>query len=249
MFNHSVNATTVCIGYGDFLRESARFNARHFDKWTIVTSPDDHETREVCRQFALHCLVTEDANRDGDFSKGRLVERGLNHAHGDGWVCHIDADVVLHPNFRHRLMLAHLDPKKIYGCDRIMVKSWADWQKIQHGGWLHCSRDGYTDGRTFPPGYEIGSRWIGQDGFAPVGFWQLWHREHGGEEWRGIRMKPYPKDHSSCARTDCQFSMQWDRRLRELLPEVVVVHLESENSPKAINWRGRKSKRFEAPKK
>lgn len=245
MFLDKIDAVTVCVGYADFLRVAAPHNAIHFNKWVIVTSPDDHETQSVCRELRINCLVSDDVERDGKFSKGRLIERGLQHLSSDAWVIHMDADIVLPSRFREILSRSHLHPEKIYGCDRILVKGFDRWKGVVNSGWLFNSNAGYPHAVTLPPDCPLMSRWVGPDGYVPIGFFQMWHRVGGGEEVYGVRMKPYPKDHGNACRTDVQHGLQWDRRQRELLPELIVCHLESDgNNPVGVNWNGRKSLPF-----
>lgn len=244
MLRDPISAVTVCVGYGDFLRASAPWNRHQFDKWVVVTSQDDKETRDVCRLNRITCLVTDDHTRDGSFSKGRAIERGLQHLPLDSWVLHVDADVVLPLSFRHELSRAHLKPETIYGADRIMLHSWDQWQKFQLTGWLQQTNAGALHSLAPPRGYQIGARWIGPDGHVPIGFFQLWHRKGGEEEVAGARVKPYPSGHGSACREDVQHGLQWDRRQRELLAELFVVHLESEQCKTGANWKGRTTKRF-----
>lgn len=239
-----VEAVTVSVNCGDFLAETAKWNRGQFKKWVVVTTPDDKETREVCRRYALHCLVTEDDKRDGDFSKGRLVERGLQQLSADSWILHLDSDIVLPMNFNAELRRAHLDPECIYGCDRFMVRSHEQWQKVVQSGYMHTSGNMYPHGVNPPHGFDIGCRWADSDGYVPIGFFQLWHRGGGEEEWRGVRTKPYPISHGNACRTDVQHAKQWDRRKRVLIPELFVAHLESEAVPNGKNWNGRKTARF-----
>lgn len=230
-----IEAVTVCAGYGDFLSEVAPRNRGLLDRWVIVTPEDDTGTREVCRRLGLETLVTREHLRDGKFSKGRLIERGLQHLGSNAWRLHLDADVVLPHSFHSLLGAAHLDTRKIYGFDRVMVRSWEQWQKLLASGWIshdyHC--------RVNPPrGFEVGDRWSnGATGYVPIGFAQMWHSD--ADEWRGARIRPYPISHGSACRTDVQHALQWDRRDRELLGELLVVHLESELAPLGANWSGR----------
>jgi hypothetical protein len=72
---------------------------------------------------------------------------------------------------------------------------------------------------------------------VPIGFFQLFHGTalvHGGYHQRS-----YPVHHGDAARTDVQFALQWDRRDRSLVPELIVLHLESEKAGVGANWRGR----------
>lgn len=244
MFREPISFVTVSINYADFLDNTLKYNRLHADKYVVVTAPDDIDTRNVCRKYEVTCLVTEDHKRDGDFSKGRLIERGLQHLPAEGWVVHIDADTVLPPSFRQDIEFAHLDNTCIYGADRILVNGYNDWQKFLATGWMTNNHFGNPHAVIAPKGYRIGTRWCGPDGYCPIGFFSMHHRNGGEEEWCGIRAKPYPRNHGNACRSDVQMSLQWDRRKRVLLPEFYVVHLDSEESEMGKNWNGRKSKYF-----
>ena len=240
-----LEAVTVCVGYADFLAETARYNAGLLDRWIIVTTEDDEATREICRVHDLETLLSNDHQRaaggigGGVFNKGRMVDRGLQMLSADTWRLHLDGDIVLPAQFRRLLEGAHLDPRKLYGCDRMMVKSWDQWQAVKAAGFLghtHCSIN-------LPHGIDLGTRWaLSSSGYVPIGFFQLWNGL--ADEWRGRRHRTYPISHGDACRSDVQFSLQFDRRDRELLPEIVVVHLESEIAALGTNWNGRKSKPF-----
>lgn len=243
---HYIEAVSVCHNYSDFLEVVIPYNLPMFDRWLIVTHPSDTGTREVCRKFGLECLLTEEGNEAGEFAKGRMVERGLQHLSASGWRLHIDSDIVLPRHFRKLLEVARLQTSHVYGADRIMVRGWDQWQKLLATRWLEGGQHGYSHGVTFPPGFELGTRWAGVlTGYVPIGFFQLWHSDT--DEWRGVRIKPYPDKHGTACRTDVQHALQWDRKNRELIPELVVAHLESEAAKKGVNWNGRRTIRFGAP--
>jgi hypothetical protein len=240
-----IEAVTVCLNYGDFLAVAAEHNRGLFDRWLVVTAPQDTATREVCRQWDLDVMLSEEGTRDGEFRKGRLVERGMQLLSADCWWLHIDADVVLPTTFRHALASADLDAETLYGVDRVMVRSWAGWQRLLASGYLARQHD-YHHRLRFPEGFPLGARWASPSaGWCPVGFFQLAH--FSAVEWRGTRQRPYPDRHGSACRTDVQFALSFDRRKRALLPEVIAVHLESEEAPMGINWSGRRTRRFGPP--
>lgn len=238
--NERIEAVTVCIGYADFLEITIAKNLHHFDKWVIVTSREDVATRELCRRYSVFCLLSEDHLRGGEFNKGRLIERGLQHLSAGGWRVHIDADTMLPSNFRNIIKGAHLHEEYIYGADRIMVKNRADYNRLLSSGWL--SNDYHCRVQT-PKGFEIGHRWAHHhEGYCPIGFFQMWHSSE--DQYKGARTKPYPHEHNDACRTDVQFALQWDRRRRAIIPELYVIHLESEAAPLGANWNGRKTKKF-----
>ena len=237
-----VEAVTVCVGYADFLAAAAPWNAPLFDRWVVVTEAADLATRDVCRRHSLDCLLSDEGKEPGGFNKGRLVERGLQHLSADGWRLHLDADVVLPSRFRHRLAAAALDEAAVYGVDRVLVRSWGEWRKLVESGYLQDQHD-YHNRLRFPPGLPVGTRWVGHDvGYVPIGFFQLWHSSQ--DQWRGARVRPYPRRHNTACRTDVQHGLQWDRARRQLLPDVVAVHLESEPAPLGANWKGRTTRPF-----
>jgi hypothetical protein len=236
-----IEAITVSVGYADFLAVTAQHNAGVLDDWLIVTTEDDLATREVCRRHSLRMLLSRDHVRDGHkFNKGRLIERGLQHLSSGGWRLHLDADIVLPSRFRQHLRAAQIEPHKIYGADRIMVRSYKQWLRLRESGWLthdyHCRVNP-------PPGFPVGTRWAHHNvGYVPIGFFQLWHAQE--DLWRGARIRGYPQRHNDACRTDVQHALQWDRNCRELIPEMLVVHLESEAVKNGANWCGRKTQHF-----
>lgn len=253
-----IEAVTVCHGYADFLAATAPWNAGLFSRWIIVTTPDDEKTRWVCNKYNLEVLLSDDGNRHvrhnggykgaTGFNKGRMIERALQLTSNQGWRLHIDADVALPHKFRQILDVAEIDESVIYGCDRVNLHSYEEWQKLVAAGYLQGGQWSYHCQKQFPKGikHDVGDRWVHPNmGYVPCGFFQLFHSSE--DEWRGIRVKPYPTNHSSAARTDIQFGLRWDRHKRAILPELIAVHLESERIGKGVNWNGRQSKWFGPP--
>lgn len=241
-----IEAVTVCVGYGDFLEHTLPANIDRFDRILVCTNESDEHTREVCRKHDVDCLLSNDHTRDGGgfgggtFNKGRMVERGLQHLSEGNWRVHIDADVIMPTQFRRLVEGAHLNTRKIYGCDRVMVKSWEDWQRLKDSGYLlhkHCNV------HMPPDGFQLGTRWARHDtGHVPIGFFQMWHS--AADEWRGTRIRKYPINHGAAHRTDVKFAQLWDSQDREILGEIICVHLESEPCKLGANWNGRKTKWF-----
>jgi hypothetical protein len=235
-----IETVTVCVGYGDFLRETLPQNQHLLDDLVVITTAEDEETREVCRRHSIHHVLSEDHRRGGPFNKARLIQRAFDQIGGHDWILHLDADIVLPRRFRSLVDWAHLDPACIYGADRCSLMGYNAWQQLKHdkGGWDNHSHENYLRFHSDP-----GSRWVSKlHGYVPIGFFQLFHGSAMFD--RGMHLKRYPYGQGDAARSDVQFALQWDRRHRQLLPELVVLHLESQPAPNGANWQGRKTGRF-----
>ncbi len=229
------------MNYSDILAHTAPRVRPLFDRWIIVTTPEDEGTREVCRKFNLDCHLTEAFYDNGDdFNKAKGINLGLERLTKKDWVLHLDADIILPPDTRQFLSAASLREDTIYGIDRVMIKSWEDWQKFFSSGYLQHD---YQARCNFPKGYEVGCRWVSPHyGYCPIGFFQLWHGSQNN--YKGINARRYPDGHSDAARADVQMSLLFDRKNRGLIPEIIAIHLESEPASLGANWKGRTTKPF-----
>lgn len=237
-----IEAITVCVGYGDFLAATLPENLPVLDDLVVITSPDDEETRAVCRKHNVHHVLSEEYLRGGPFNKARLINRVIDQVGGKDWILHLDADIVLPRQFRRKLEWADLDERCIYGADRQSIVGWEEWQAFKR----HVDRwDNHTHemGFWWHPRYPVMSRLVSSiHGYTPIGCFQLFHGSAVIQH--NMHVRRYPIQHQDAARTDHQFSLQWDRRYRQLLPEVILLHLESEQGPHGANWCGRTTKRF-----
>jgi glycosyltransferase involved in cell wall biosynthesis len=235
-----IDAITVCVNYADFLAQTLPFNLGQFDRLIVVTDTRDAETARVCREFGIHCVHTDAFYADGaSFAKYAAVNWALETLCPQDWACVIDADIALYPHTRAILERMarqnELDGKRIYGADRLMVQNWKTWADFAP---TMKRLDAHFVHTEYLP---IGTRLAIQDrdGYLPLGFFQLWNPRVSG-----IDRYPAGKD---AADGDALFSGLWPRNRRELIPEFVCVHLESEPASFGQNWRGRKTIRFEAP--
>ena len=226
----------VCANYSDFLAYTLIENKILFDDLVVVTSPEDRRTQRLCEYRHVRCISTDTLEtRWRKMCKGKGINVGLESLKLDGWVLHLDADIALPPLTRHLLAKADLDPTHLYGADRQNVPNHHEWTKfissprLQHEDecWLHMNQ--------FPMGTRVAIH--GYNGYIPLGFFQLWNPHASG-------IYRYPEGHETAAREDTKFALQWERRQRSLLPEVVCYHLESEKAPHGSNWDGRKTREF-----
>ncbi len=229
----AISGVTTCVRYADFLDRALTANLHHFDDFVVVTSHDDRATRNVCDHHGVTCIPTDLFFEDGaTFNKGLAINLGLSHLQGgSGWRVHLDADILLPDRFRYMLGKSGLEPQNLYGADRVMVESRAEWEALA----LHQCRQ-YRGRSMVEPPLKIGARIIHEHfGYCPLGFFQLWHSDY---EY------PYPVNHNNAAHSDLLFACQWPRAQRILLPGVYVYHINSEATQLGANWNGRTSPPF-----
>jgi hypothetical protein len=224
------------VDYSDYLAWCIPFNKAQFDSWVIVTASHDERTRRLCDFHHLQYAVTDDFYRDdAAFNKAAGINVGIGQCKRDGWLVHMDADIVLPPRARELLEKADLLADHIYGIDRMMCKSFDDWTKFVCDPKPQHEAEVFVHTTAFEFGVRIAK--TDADGYVPIGFFQLWNPGKSGRIW-------YPEGHKACSRADMQFAQAWPRKQRALIPEIVAIHLESEVVPNGHNWRGRRSGPF-----
>lgn len=230
----TIEAVVICYNYSDFLEVTLPHNLNCVDRLVVVTHPSDKHTQRLCDKYSVDCIKTEVFHDDNDrFNKGRAINLGLQNLRHDGWLLHIDADILLPPRFHHALHMAKLDKTKLYGCDRLNSKSYENWERYKHKTVpQHAWRFMVNPQEEFP----LGSRLVHLEyGYCPIGYFQLWSSS--------VR-RQYPIVCGSAEHSDVLFAVQWPRQDRILLPEFFVYHLESEEVKMGANWGGRKTKAF-----
>lgn len=231
-----IEAVTICVNYSDFLAYTLPLNKQHFDHWVIVTSREDRETQKLCKYHNVECLVTDKFTENGSpFNKAKGINEGLSYLTGKGWMIHIDADIVLPSTFRQMIERVPLDQECIYGADRLMCPNFEEWTRHMqkprpmYDNWIYIHMD------VFPIAARVAD--YNGDGYAPIGYFQMWY---SGTNRRCL----YPEEHGAADRTDMAFAKKWKREYRRLLPEIVTIHLDSENATVESvgkNWQGRKT--------
>jgi len=78
------------------------------------------------------------------------------------------------------------------------------------------------------------------EGYEPIGFFQMWNPPASG-------VYTYPEQHGAADRTDVLHAKKFARGKRQLLPELIAIHLDSEDldlQQMGKNWNGRKTLPF-----
>jgi hypothetical protein len=238
------------VNYADFLAWTLPWNKQHFDKMVIVTSKDDGATQAICGYHNVPCITTDVFfENDRAFAKAAGINEGLKALKLDSWVVHMDCDIVLPPRTRKILSRINLQANGVYGIDRMNCYGFCDWVDFVMDPEIQHPRQLYTVANRFVLGprlTKIEFAPVPYDGYAPIGFFQMWHPQ-------GSKVYTYP-DHDpadngrrlgAANRSDTIFGELWPRQHRHLIPEIVAVHLESEfPNVKGLNWRGRRTPLF-----
>jgi hypothetical protein len=232
-----IEAVTVCVNYSDFLAHTLPHNKNHFNKLVVVTDTKDTKTKELCDFYNVTCVQTDAFYENGHkINKGKGINEGLKHLDMDGWVVHLDSDIYLPPLTRSILENLELDKETIYGVDRMMCPSYESWISFlespqpMHEGWI------YVHTTAFPLGVRIAE--YKSKGWEPIGFFQMWNPKASG-------VFEYPKEHGEVDRSDVMFAKKFRRAKRQLIPEIISIHIDSEELPEmGKNWGGRKTRPF-----
>jgi hypothetical protein len=238
--NVRIEAVTVCVNYADYLEETLAYTLPHVDDLVVVTVPQDGRTRGVCHRWGVRCLPTNCFTQWGDpFAKARGINYGLINIRQDGWVIHLDADIILPLRFRYMLNAAELNTKAVHGIDRFDVVGWDALQRWKHTGDLQYQ----NSCRTVPPNeFRMGSRFLhgAFAGYCPIGYFQMWCPRDSG-----IHRYPDIAPDGSAEHCDVLHSLQWSREQRVLIPEVLALHLtDHADAAMGANWKGRQTPEF-----
>jgi len=227
-----LEAVTICVNYGDFLAQTLPRNKYLFNNYVIVTDTKDHFTKKICDTYNVRCIRTDVFYENGEgFNKGEGINAGLDQLKKTDWVLHLDADICLLPDYKNTLKKKNLNPRKLYGLDRLMCNSYEDWLEII------ANPISIFNGITNQ--YNLGGRFIDREqGYLPLGYHQLWNPIKGKSIY-------YPSNFTSADKSDIEFAKKWEKNDRELIPETFGVHLDSGNNKQSgINWIGRKTPLF-----
>jgi hypothetical protein len=238
-----IEAVTVCVNYSDFLAHTLPHNKQFFDNYVVVTDTKDEKTKALCEHYKVTCIQTDAFYENEDkINKGKGINEGLKALKKIGWVVHLDADIYLPPLTRDIFENTPMDPKGLYGIDRMMCPTYEEWQEYLsdpdpiHQSWV------YVHMTAFPVGVRI-AQYYGE-GYLPIGYFQMWNPKNSG-------IFEYPKEHGSVDRSDVIFAKMFYRSNRHLLPELVCIHLDSEDlnlKDMGKNWDGRKTAPFSQKK-
>lgn len=184
---------TVCVGFADLLAPSMFRWATGLDRWTVVTSPTDQPTLDLCAAAGVDTFQTEAFYLDrAVFNKGRAMSEAYLAREWPDWVLFIDADVIPPPDWRARVEAADPVPGCLYGATRRLASGSrylegeiAGFFQLFHASDRHVQRRPLLDcAWRHAGGYdsEFQFRWT-QDQRIWIPDLELLHQGEPGENW------------------------------------------------------------------
>lgn len=218
-----IHGVVVCVHFADFLSTTLPMNRHFFKTLTVVTSPDDLDTKRLAEKHDCRVVVTN-THKDGGapFNKGKAINAGLQSITDSDWRCHIDADIVL-PNISHEALFEKMKQcytpvfNSVFGIQRKMCESYEAWNH-----WLTTNDDSV---------FRLDN--VRTHKNLPVGFFQLWHSHNNFL---------YPEQYETATSSDLEFSRQFGRFRAHL--NIHAIHLSSIPHERWTDWKGRTSPRW-----
>lgn len=228
-----LSGLVVCVNYDDFLRITIPFNRRHFNHLFVLTSENDPRTIKYCQESGVDYLTTEAWTENGAyFNKGKGINVGLTKLRQlkSEWVCILDADIILPPNFLRST--PSLDANCLYSCRRRLCPEQSDYDP--HKSWASYELEPLpatveVEGRLCVWG---NSRLRATDAAGLFGYLQMWNL--------GRFNARYPTQFQSAHSYDVRFASLWPEENRHWLSDE-VLHL----GPAKTNWHGRLTERWD----
>ncbi|RMD77973.1 MAG: hypothetical protein D6820_10755 [Lentisphaerae bacterium] len=216
-----LQALMVCVNYADILAKTLPLNRSHFDRFVVVTAPEDKDTQRVAAQHGATVIVSESFREDGfPFNKGKMLNAGAHALEPDTWTIMLDADIILPPYTREysgSLYLLHncLYFAARYNINPVNLESWIS--SVAQSGTVDYSQLTFLHR-------------------VPVGYFELFHPQAECLRFPAICSTVF----DNASGVDSHFSNQWiehpDCHVQDL--QLDVYHIP--HGPNGANWSGRK---------
>jgi hypothetical protein len=214
-----IEAISISVDYGDYLRRTLPVKVKQFDRYVVVTASHDRLSQQVAKECGADLVVSDICYEDGDaFNKGRLLNEGLKHLDLSDWICFTDPDIFFPPWWREKINDLVLNPGCLYYSQRRQLLPAGPEQPNWHR--LH------EDYQANNPA----------DDHSSWGYFQLLNvraRALGGK-------LEYPTIFCSAGSVDYWLQAQWQEgkkiSLAKFDPSLAVVHIF--HGPIAGKWNG-----------
>jgi hypothetical protein len=219
-----MRAITACVQYDDYLKYALPTWLPYFDAVIVVTQHDDEATINMVLDMSFKLDFPVDlhftsafTDNGAVFNRGAAIEEALDAAGRHGWICHMDADIIMPPELEWSESL--LECGNLYGMQRRLLKEPTRQE-------LSGIVNGSLDHKQYPVRTEK----------MIYGYFQLFH----GEDKRLGKPPWYSPKWIHCAHCDLDFAKKWPATSRRwLIGE--LLHL----GPRRQNLMGRVTERLD----
>lgn len=137
-----IDAILQSFGYADMLSITLPLNKNSFDSLTVWTKTGDEATKAICAREGVPCVETDLFTKNGaKFCRGagfneafrRLIYRYATIRCDPEWICILDSDIVLPPNWRSTFEGLSPNSEHFYGARRYNIETMEQWEKVK--GW------------------------------------------------------------------------------------------------------------------
>jgi len=119
-------AITVCVNYAQTLCQTVPYNKHHFSNWVIVTTYDDIDTINICREHGLSFICTNSFYANGaDFNKYLALEEGLSTVKSNELLCILDADIFFPKELHYEFKIGKLYTPLRVMSDAFIPEPWS----------------------------------------------------------------------------------------------------------------------------
>lgn len=132
----------VSVNCSNMLEFTLPKNIRHFDKYVVVTTPDDIKSQQIAKQYGAYVVISDSCYKDGQsFNKSNMINVGLDNLEMRDWVVFTDADIVFPNSFRESFDNIVLDKDNLYYTRRTDLI--VDGLSTAQRSWSHYKPWGY----------------------------------------------------------------------------------------------------------
>lgn len=173
MPNKEIVPIVTSVNMDDYLSVTISINRPLFDKFFILTSPEDAKTRDICVKHGAEPILYGQffGRSDCAFGKSGAMRHAQNIIHGEypeKWVLFLDTDVLL-PEQMATLDVSSFNERWLYGMERFSVHSFDEYKNKKR----HACKDNFAGyfqlykrkDILYDPDGHAGKDWVFRDKF------------------------------------------------------------------------------------
>lgn len=235
--NIEIHAVTVCVNYAHLFKHCIP-NKRFFKRWVIVTTKEDTDTINLCKENNIEYIFSK-VLYDRTFFKSGAINEGFDYLGKDKtWYLHIDADILLKDDFMSTFPI-HPKENRPYIKGYVKKKDGEEEYNTYLDGYFYANAL-YTMGRVnvdidedfkqFNPQEYFKLKGSMKQRFNGYGYFQLFHLPRLQRLYKSLH-QIYPTLSDNAGADDGIFQKMFGKKVSL---DTYCLHL----SPEGTNWDG-----------